>query len=143
MSLKTVAALALMLSTAGFARADILVEDAYAWLAIPNAQSGAVYMVLRNDGPEEDRLVSASSEAAAKTMLHGSAEGAGGVMTMHDHAQGVVIPAGGSHAFARGGDHVMLMGLSRPLEQGATLGLTLTFEHAGEIRLEVPVELGR
>lgn len=143
MGLKIAAALLLVLSTAGIARADIRIEDAYARAAMPSAPSGAVYMVLRNDGTEDDRLLAASSEIATKTMLHGSTEDAGGVMKMHGHAGGVVIPAGGSHAFARGGDHLMLMGLSRPMEQGATIGLTLTFERAGEIRLEVPVDLGR
>ena len=64
-------------------------------------------------------------------------------MTMTAHHGGVVIPAGSSHVFAPGGDHVMLMGLTEPLDAGATLGLTLSFERAGEIRIEVPVELSR
>ncbi|MCA0939563.1 copper chaperone PCu(A)C [Salipiger pacificus] len=143
MRLKIFAAVALALSTAGMARADILVEDAYARAAMPSAPTAAVYLELRNDGAEDDVLLGASSGSAAKTMLHGSSEGAGGVMTMTAHSGGVVIPAGGSHVFAPGGDHVMLMGLTQPLETGATLGLTLTFERAGEIRIEVPVELTR
>jgi copper(I)-binding protein len=38
-----------------------------------------------------------------------------------------------------GGQHIMLMGLSAPLADGDTLELTLTFERAGEITLDVPV----
>ncbi|WP_226623040.1 copper chaperone PCu(A)C [Alloyangia pacifica] len=143
MRLKFLAAAVLALSTAGPGLADILVEDAHVWAAMPAASSAAVYMVLRNDGAEDDRLLAASAGIAAKTMLHGSSESDGGVMTMTGHEGGVVIPSGGSHALARGGDHVMLMGLSEPLEQGATLDLLLTFERAGEIRVEVPVDLSR
>lgn len=143
MNLKIATALALTLSTGGIARAEITVSEAYARAAMPSAPTGAIYMVLNNDGPEDDRLLAAESEIAAKTMLHGSSESAGGVMKMTGHAQGVVIPAGGSHAFAQGGDHVMLMGLTRSLEQGATVRLVLTFERAGEMRLEVPVDLDR
>lgn len=143
MKLKFFAALALTLSTAGVARAEITVADAYVRAAMPSAPSAAAYMVLRNDGAEADRLVSASAEIAARTMLHQSAEDTAGVMRMDALAQGVVIPAGAERALAPGGTHVMLMGLSRPLAQGAQVELLLTFERAGEIRLSVPVEIGR
>ncbi|MBE9639891.1 copper chaperone PCu(A)C [Salipiger mangrovisoli] len=143
MGLKFALMIALGLSTAAQVHADIVIEDAYARAAMPSAASAAVYMQVRNDGPEDDRLIAASSESAAKTMLHGSSEGANGVVSMQGHAEGVLIPAGSDHAFARGGDHIMLMGLTRPMEQGATVGLVLTFERAGEIRLEVPVDLDR
>ena len=143
MCLKIFAATVLALSTVGSARADIRIEEAYARAAMPSAPTAAVYLELHNDGAEDEVLLGASSESAAKTMLHGSSEGAGGVMTMTAHHGGVVIPAGSSHVFAPGGDHVMLMGLTEPLDAGATLGLTLSFERAGEIRIEVPVELSR
>ena len=53
------------------------------------------------------------------------------------------IPAHGSHALARGGDHVMLLGLTRQLNDGDTVALTLTFEKAGEVKVDVPVDLQR
>ncbi|NCX55288.1 MAG: copper chaperone PCu(A)C [Rhodobacterales bacterium] len=45
------------------------------------------------------------------------------------------------HALKRGGDHVMFMGLTRSLEHGDKFELTLTFEHAGDVTLTVPVDL--
>ena len=39
-----------------------------------------------------------------------------------------------------GGPHVMLRRLTQKLEAGTTMPLTLVFEHAGEVTLEVPVE---
>ena len=56
---------------------------------------------------------------------------------------GIEIPAGEMHMMKRGGDHVMFMGLTAPLEQGAEISVTLTFEKAGDVVIEVPVDLTR
>ena len=48
-----------------------------------------------------------------------------------------------AHALARGGDHVMFMGLNAPFEQGNMLNVTLVFEKAGEIEVQIPVDLER
>jgi copper(I)-binding protein len=47
------------------------------------------------------------------------------------------------HALKRGGDHVMFMGLTRSLEHGDMIDLTLTFENAGQVVLTVPIDLER
>jgi copper(I)-binding protein len=44
---------------------------------------------------------------------------------------------------ARGGDHVMFMGLNEPFADGDTVAVTLVFEHAGEVAVEIPVDLNR
>ena len=49
------------------------------------------------------------------------------------------IPAKGSVLLAPGGLHVMLMGLPQPLKAGTTLPLTLNFEKAGTVTLDVPI----
>jgi copper(I)-binding protein len=41
---------------------------------------------------------------------------------------------------APGGLHIMLSGLGEQLVEGNTLPLSLTFEHAGSIELEVPIK---
>jgi Uncharacterized protein conserved in bacteria len=71
--------------------------------------------------------------------LHTSKEDANGVMTMPPLEGGVEIPAGGYHTFQRGGDHVMLMGLTRQLIADDTVTMTLSFEHAGDLTITVPV----
>jgi len=38
-----------------------------------------------------------------------------------------------------GGDHLMLTGLKQPLKQGEAFPLTLEFEHAGKIEVQVNV----
>ncbi len=118
----------------------IHVDDAYA-RATP--QSAAVFMAIVNHGPDADRLLSARTDAAGMAGLHTHAETADGVMTMPDVPEGFAIPGHDAHVLARGGDHVMLMGLTRPLKQGDTIRLILTFERAGEVTLEVPVDNDR
>lgn len=58
---------------------------------------------------------------------------------MQEVVGGIGILANGSIAMARGGYHVMLMGLKNPLVEGKTFELTLTFEKAGTLTLTVPV----
>lgn len=125
------------------AQAEIAVTDAYARVSTPMAKSGAAFMVIENTGAEEDRLVAAASDIAARVELHTHKADANGVMQMLEVTEGFAIPAGGSHALARGGDHVMFLGLNRSLAHGDVVTVTLTFEKAGEITLDVPVDLER
>jgi copper(I)-binding protein len=52
----------------------------------------------------------------------------------------VEIPARGEARLAPGGLHIMLIGLSEPLREDAGFPLTLVFERAGEVTVEVAVE---
>jgi copper(I)-binding protein len=137
-----VAACAIALPLAAFAQ-SMTVTDAYARASGPSAISGAAFMMLTNTGPQPDRLVSASSPVAERVELHTHLEDANGVMRMVEVEDGFVVPAGGSHALARGGDHVMFLGLTVPFEQGAMIPVTLIFELAGSLEIEVPVDLTR
>jgi len=125
------------------AAAEIAVTDAYARVSTMMAKSGAAFMVIENTGAEDDRLVAATSDVAVRVELHTHKADANGNMQMLEVKEGFAIPAGGSHALARGGDHVMFMGLNRSLAHGDVVTVTLTFEKAGEITLDVPVDLER
>ena len=140
-SLILAGAAALALSTP--ALADIAVHDAYARSAMASAKTGAAFMVIENTGDSDDRLVSATSDAAMKVELHTHVADGNGVMKMMEVEEGFVIPANGQHALARGGDHVMFMGLTGPFVQDETVTVTLTFENAGEMVVEIPVDLER
>ena len=100
-------------------------------------------MVIHNDGPQADRLIGVGGDFAARVELHTHRDSGNGVMQMIHVEEGFEIPAGGTHALRRGGDHVMLMGLSRPLPDGETVTLTLIFETTGEVVIEVPVDRTR
>ena len=64
-------------------------------------------------------------------------------MKMREVEDGIAVPANGMHALKRGGDHVMFMGLDGALPEGETISVTLTFENAGEITLDIPVDNDR
>ena len=122
---------------AAVAHDAIDVVDAYARGANPKA--GAAFMVLDNHREVACTLVGVSSDAAAKTELHTHTE-VEGVMKMHAIEGGIEVPPGAKHALQRGGDHVMLMGLTAPLEDGMTVALTLDFGDCGTQQIDVPVD---
>lgn len=123
------------------ALADIVVKDAYARAA--NTMAGAAFMVIENTGPEDDQLIDARSDVAKRVELHTHKDMGDGIMKMMHVEEGFAIPAGAEHALMRGGDHVMFMGLNGPMEQGDMVTVTLVFEKAGEIAVEIPVDLER
>lgn len=134
------AALAALLATPALAQDGPLVEDAY---ARASAHSGAIFLTIVNRADQPDRLLSATSDAAARVELHTHKEDANGVMQMLEVEEGFSIPGGGTYKLDRGGDHIMLMGLTRPLAQGDTVTLTLTFERGEVVTLDVPVDNDR
>lgn len=120
----------------------ITVSEAYARF-MPGAMAGAAFMVIENTGAEDDRLVGAASDIAEKVELHTHKHGTDGTMQMVHVPEGFVIPAGTTHTLQRGGDHVMFMGLKEHPADGATVHVTLTFEKAGIVELDVPVDSKR
>jgi len=138
--MKLLLSAALAALTALPAVAEIRVLDPYIRVAGPMARSGAAYLVIENTGPEADRLTAVSSDAAMLVSIHTHRMDAQGMMQMLELTEGIVLPPGGSHGLKRGGDHLMFMGLSRPLVEGAKVTIRLTFEKAGEIVIEAPVD---
>ena len=64
----------------------------------------------------------------------------GNVMRMRELENGLEIPPGTTVSLAPGGFHLMLMGLKEPLKQGSTVPLTLVFDKAGSIDVELAVQ---
>lgn len=115
-------------------------HDAYARSSTMMSQSGAAFMVLHNHGTTDCRVVSARSDISERTELHTHIAGSNGVMRMVEVEDGFLIPAGGEVLLQRGGDHVMFLGLNRPMEQGSTISVTLVFENGTEATIDVPVD---
>ena len=99
--------------------------------------SSAAYVSVHNGGATADRLLGASSPAAANVSIHDS-QNQGGVMRMRA-AGPVRVAPGASIAMKPGGLHVMLMGLKAPLRPGTRLPIVLRFEKAGAVRASLPV----
>ena len=136
-----VAALAVTLALPAFAQQGLTIAEAYALSSGASAKSGAAFMLISNSGSEDDRLIAARSDVAERVELHTHLIDANGVARMVEVEDGFAIPAGGTHALQRGGDHIMFLGLTAPFEQGQTIAVTLVFERAGEIAVEIPVDL--
>lgn len=116
---------------------DLTLSAAWSRATIGADRPGVLYVTIRNDGPEADALTGLSTPAAAMPMLHETVV-EDGVATM-PHVMEVPVPAGATVALAPGGLHAMLMGLSGPLEAGATFPVTLAFARAGEVTVEAEV----
>jgi len=125
-----------------FAGSEIAIEDAYARASGMMATAGAAFFMIKNTGDEDDRLVAAESDISKKVELHTHIED-GDIMRMVEVEEGFPVPAGGMHMLKRGADHVMFMGLNAPMEQGDIVNVTLVFEKAGRIDVEIPVDLER
>ena len=123
--------------------ADITVDDAYARSSAMSAKTGAAFMMIHNTGDTDDRLIGAASPAAKLVQLHTHKQDENGVMKMMHVEDGFAVPADGMIKMQRGGNHVMFMGITAPFEQDNMIPLTLTFEKAGDIEINVPVDLDR
>lgn len=121
----------------------IQIQDAYARSMGGMGASGAVFMSIQNATGADDRLVSVASDVAERVELHTHKQDANGVMQMIHVPEGFPIASGETHELARGGDHVMLLGLTRDLNDGDSFSLTLTFETAGPVTLDVTVDNAR
>lgn len=117
--------------------ADITVSDVWGRATPGAAKVGAAFMEISNAG-EPDKLIGARSEISKTTELHSHIHDEG-IMRMREVAA-IDIPANGSQSLEPGGYHVMFMGLNRPLMIGEYYPLTLVFEKAGEITVDVKVE---
>ena len=111
-----------------------------AWVQVTGGMSlpAAGYFTIENHGSVDDALRAASSPGAASIELHETMPEMSG-MTGMDSVARVSCPAGGSVAFAPGGYHLMIMGLTRQLKAGDELELDLVFEHAGTIIVQATV----
>jgi periplasmic copper chaperone A len=117
---------------------DIMIHEPWVRASLGAAPNSAAYMTLETVGSEPDRLVGGSSPAASKVEPHAHIM-EGGVAKMRP-VEAIEVAPGTPTVLEPGGLHLMLVGLTEKLEDGGTIPLTLVFETAGEITLEVPIK---
>jgi copper(I)-binding protein len=139
--MKLVAALALTLvtATAANAIAPLTVSSAWSRPAVAGT-NGVGYLVIANPGKAPDALVRVETPLAAKVEMHSSSM-AGGVMSMKQETR-VAIPPGGRAAFAPGGYHLMLIGLTRTVKAGDKIPAILTFASGAKVHTAFAVGTG-
>jgi copper(I)-binding protein len=117
---------------------DVMVSGAYARAsAVATAKTGVVYLTVMNHGAAPDRLIGVKTPAATEASLHETVQ-ENGVARMQA-VPALEIGPGASVEFSPNGLHVMLIGLTQPLKKGESLRLTLVFERAGEVAIDVPI----
>jgi len=119
------------------AQAQVQIERPWTRATAPGAKVGGGYMLIRNRGAAADKLVSASSPAAARVELHVHVNDKG-VMRMRE-VPGYDVPAKGSFELKPGGAHLMFMELKAPFKEGDKVPVTLKFDKAGEVKAEFQV----
>ena len=112
------------------------VQSAWARPTVAGQSAGGAYLKIAG-GASADRLLSATTPAARSVEVH-TMEMDGNVMRMRP-VDSVAVPARQTVELKPGGLHVMLMGLAQPLQAGSAFPLTLRFEKAGEVKVQVRV----
>ena len=115
----------------------LILHHAWSRATPAGAKTGAAYVKIENTGDTPDQLLSVASDIAAKTEVH--------QMTMENDMMkmgpaGVIdIPPHGVVELKPHGLHIMMMGLKKPLTEGDTFPVTLTFAKAGKVDLQIVV----
>lgn len=137
--LKAVAVVATLLVTNTALTHEFKIKDfefVHPWTREParDVKDVPVYMVLHNSASSPDRIVAASSPFATRGELRGGRAEGGAQLGA------IPIPANGTVELSADRPHILLVGLTEPLEGYQYFPLVLTFERAGRIEIEVYVE---
>lgn len=130
------AGLMLTISAVAARADDVTITNAWARATPGGAQTAAAYVTVQSAAG--DRLTGITTPAAQKADLHTMTMD-NGVMKMRP-VDAIDLPAGQAVTLKPGGDHIMLSGLAKPLQEGQSFPVTLTFAKAGARQVEVAVE---
>ncbi len=132
--------LASLLVSAGAlaAAADMVtVDEPYVRLAPPNAPATGAFMVIKNAGDKDVKVVKADNPASKATELHTHLN-ENGVMKMRPVAA-IEVKSKGETALKPGGLHVMLINLNAPMKEGDVVPITLTFDDGSSKKVDAKV----
>lgn len=101
--------------SAGIAAADV-------WVKATDEDMSAVFAVISNSADTDATVVGVATDLTDSAELHETADG-----TMRP-VESFTVPAGESLILEPGGNHLMLMDLTEPIEPGQEVTLTLEFE---------------
>ena len=121
--------------TVASAQAAPKVEGAWARPTVAGQAGGGGFLKITS--ATADRLIAASAPVSRTVELH-TMQMDGDVMRMRE-IPAIEIPAGQTVELKPGGLHVMFIGLTQTLDSGASFPLTLRFEKAGEVKVDVKV----
>ncbi len=130
------AALSLTAAVAAQTQTAPKVTGAWARPTVNGQAGGGGYLTLTGT-TQADRLLSVKSNVAKSVELH-RMDMDGNVMRMRE-VDAIDVPAGQTVQLKPGGLHIMFVGLTQTLKNGATIPLTLRFEKGGEVKVDMKV----
>lgn len=116
---------------------NVTVQDPYVRLAPPNAPATGAFMVIKNNGDKDVRVLKADNPVSKATELHNHIND-GGVMKMRP-VSSIDIKAKGEAILKPGGLHVMLIDLKAPMKEGDVVPITLSFDDGSSKKVEAQV----
>ena len=116
---------------------NVSVQDPYVRLAPPNAPATGAFMVIRNNGDKDVKVVKADNPVSKVTELHTHLN-EGGVMKMRP-VPSIEVKAKGEAVLKPGGLHVMMIDIKAPMKEGDVVPITLSFDDGSTKKVEAKV----
>ena len=133
------AALASPVWAADYKLGSLEIDQPWTRATAPTAKTGGGFVTITNKGTTPDRLVAVRSAASDKVEVH-EMKMDGNVMRMREIDKGLEIPPGATVTLKPGGYHIIFMELKAPFAKDAKVPVTLVFEKAGSIDVELAVQ---
>lgn len=132
-------AAAMLFSAGAFAAAadQVSAQDAYVRLAPPGAPATGAFMVLKNTGDKDVKVVKADNPLSKATEMHNHIND-GGVMRMRP-VPAIDIKAKGEVVLKPGSLHIMLIDLKEPMKEGDMVPITLNFDDGSSKKVDAKV----
>lgn len=121
-----------------YSQGDLRIDHPWSRPTPPGTPMGVGYMSISNTGGKDILLVSARTPRAERVSIHQSGMN-DGVMRMAPVKGGLVIPAGETVELKPHSYHLMLENLESPLRENEAIPLTLSFEGAEDMTVELNV----
>lgn len=117
-------------ASAGAGSCALTVTDQ--WVKAAESGMTAAFATISNPGSVDEVVTSASSPAAGRSEIHEVVD-RDGSMVMQPKEGGLPVAAGGSASLVPGGDHLMLLDLTAPIEPGDEVELTIGCRSGGSM----------
>ncbi|MGR5134124.1 copper chaperone PCu(A)C [Vibrio alfacsensis] len=137
-AIKTLALGALLLSPIAQANVDIMPHGPYARAMAPGAVTSAVFVTFANRSQENINIIGAETPAAGKVELHDVIKD-GDVMKMRQ-IERITLTANETTELKPGSLHIMLFDLTKPLNEGDEIEVTVTYDNGQKQSFKAPVK---
>lgn len=133
--MRYVMAMAALLGVTQAWAGEVTVSGAWARASAPGQDSAAVY--LRITSKRAAHLVAVTSPVADSAEIHSMTHD-NGMMKMRE-LESLPLPAGQEVELGSGGNHLMLIGLKKPLKTGSKVPLVFTVQTADKHKEEIKI----